>query len=52
MNLDQVGVAERTELANWKKRKSGTARKFFYYAALALIPFVLFLLMMLLAHRR
>ncbi|HEX9199664.1 MAG TPA: serine/threonine-protein kinase [Acidobacteriaceae bacterium] len=51
-NLEQVGVAERSELADWKKRKSATSRKALYYAGLALIPFVLFLLMMLLARHR
>jgi serine/threonine-protein kinase len=51
-HLDQVGVAERTELSNWKKRKSARGRQFLYYAGLALIPFALFLVMMLLAHRR
>jgi len=51
-NLDQVGVAARSELTDWQKRKSVNTRKFLYYAALALIPFALFLLMMLLARRR
>jgi serine/threonine-protein kinase len=51
-HLDQVGVAERTELTAWKTRKSMKSRQFFYYAALALIPFALFLMMMLLARHR
>jgi hypothetical protein len=51
-HLDQVGVAERSELTNWKKRRSATSRKVLYYTGLALIPFVLFLLMMLLARHR
>jgi serine/threonine-protein kinase len=51
-HLDQVGVAERSELADWKKRKSATSRKVLYYSALALIPFILFLAMVLLAHHR
>ena len=51
-HLDQVGVAERTELTAWKQRKSATSRKVLYYGALALIPFVLFLAMMLLARHR
>jgi serine/threonine protein kinase len=50
--LDQVGVADRVELTDWKKRKSGTSRKVLYYVGLALIPFVLFLAMVLLAHHR
>ena len=51
-NLDKVGVAERVELTDWKNRRSSTSRKILYYVALALIPFVLFLVMMLLAHHR
>jgi serine/threonine protein kinase len=51
-HLDQVGIAERTELANWTQRRSVQSRKFLYYGALALIPFVLFLVMMLLARHR
>jgi eukaryotic-like serine/threonine-protein kinase len=49
-HLDQVGVAERSELTDWKKRKSGTLRSILYKVGLALIPFALFGLMMLLAH--
>jgi serine/threonine protein kinase len=51
-NLDQVGVAERAELTDWRKRRSGRGRKALYYAALALLPFLLFALMLWLAHRR
>lgn len=51
-HLDQVGVAERSELTDWKKRRSDTSRKVLYYTGLALIPFVLFLIMMLLARHR
>jgi serine/threonine-protein kinase len=51
-HLDQVGVAERTELTNWKKRRSNKMRQFLYYGGLALIPFVLFLAMVLLARHR
>jgi serine/threonine-protein kinase len=50
--LDQVGIAERSELADWKHRKSGTSTKVIYYVGLALIPFILFLVMMLLARHR
>jgi serine/threonine-protein kinase len=49
-HLDKVGVADRAELTEWRNRKSPTARKVVYYVALALIPFLLFLVMMLLAH--
>jgi eukaryotic-like serine/threonine-protein kinase len=49
-HLDQVGVAERVELTDWKNRKSPTKRKVLYYAALASIPFLLFLAMLLLSR--
>ena len=51
-HLDQVGVAQRTELTDWKKRKSVTWRKWLGWAGLAAIPFVLFGVMLLLSHRR
>ena len=51
-NLGQVGVADREELRDWRKRRSGRGRKALYYAGLALLPFLLFALMLWLAHRR
>jgi len=39
---DQVGVAERAELVEWKKRKSAWPRKLAFYAMLAMIPIVVF----------
>ena len=39
---DQVGVAERAELVEWKKRKSAWPRKLAFYAMLAMIPVVVF----------
>jgi serine/threonine-protein kinase len=51
-HMDQVGVEDRVELRDWKKRKSQLLRKILYYGALALIPVALFLLMYLLAHHR
>jgi len=51
-HLDQVGVADRVELRDWRKRKSQPLRKILYYAALALVPVALLLLMLLIAHRR
>ena len=50
-HLDQVGVADRAELTDWRKRRSGRTRKVLYYAALAALPFALFLVMLLLARR-
>jgi serine/threonine-protein kinase len=49
-HLDQVGVEDRVELRDWLKRKSHLSRKIVYYTALALIPVVVLLLMVLVAH--
>jgi serine/threonine protein kinase len=49
-HLDQVGVEDRAELRDWLKRKSHLSRKIIYYVALALIPVVVLLLMVLVAH--
>lgn len=49
-HLDQVGVADREELKNWQRRKSHLPRRILYYSALALIPVVVLLIMMLVAH--
>jgi serine/threonine-protein kinase len=49
-HLDEVGVEERPEIQNWQNRKSHLSRKILYYCALALIPIVVLLLMMLIAH--
>jgi serine/threonine-protein kinase len=51
-HLDQVGIAQRAELTDWKKRKSVMWRKALGWVGLAAIPFVLFGVMLLLAHHR
>ena len=51
-HLDQVGVEDRVELRDWQKRKSQSLRKFLYYGGLAMIPVVILLLMILLAHHK
>jgi serine/threonine-protein kinase len=51
-HLDQVGVEDRIELRDWQKRKSQSLRKILYYSGLALIPVVILLLMLLIAHRQ
>ena len=51
-HLDQVGVEDRVELRDWQKRKSQLSRKILYYGGLAMIPVVILLLMILLAHHR
>jgi serine/threonine-protein kinase len=45
-NQDQVGVADRLELTDWKTRKTGTARKVLNYVLLALLPIVIFSLLL------
>ncbi|MBV8729841.1 MAG: hypothetical protein JO336_08520, partial [Acidobacteriia bacterium] len=39
---DQVGVAERPELHEWKRRKSDWPRRVAFYVMLVLIPVVVF----------
>lgn len=39
---DQVGVADRPELREWKQRRTPWARRLAFYAMLALIPVVIF----------
>jgi serine/threonine protein kinase len=48
---DQVGVADRAELRDWKRRRTPWPRKVLFYLILALIPIVIFALMLYLAHR-
>jgi eukaryotic-like serine/threonine-protein kinase len=51
-HLDQVGVEDRRELRDWHKRKAHLPRQILYYSALALIPVVILLLMVLVARHR
>lgn len=51
-HLDAVGVEDRAETRDWSKRKSHTSRQVAYYAALALIPVVILLLMVLVSRHR
>jgi serine/threonine-protein kinase len=41
-HLDQVGVADRAELRDWKIRRDPWTRKVLFYLMLALIPVVIF----------
>ncbi len=50
-NLDQVGVAERPELKDWKRRKSSWIKKALFYVGMALIPIVIFGLLLLVAKK-
>jgi serine/threonine-protein kinase len=48
---DQVGVAERTELHDWKTRKSPLLRRILFHIAMALIPVLIFGLLIWVARR-
>ncbi len=48
-HADQVGVAERPELRDWKRRRTPWARRILFYVAMALIPIVIFALLLLVA---
>jgi serine/threonine-protein kinase len=50
-HLDQVGVADRPELRDWKIRKTPLAKQILFYVAMALIPVVIFGLLLLIAKR-
>jgi serine/threonine-protein kinase len=51
-HLDQVGVADRIELSDWKRRrKEPWFKKVLFYVAMALIPVVIFGLLLLVARR-
>src|SRR5271165_6567583 len=43
---DKVGVADREELTNWKVRKQPRTKQVLFYVALALIPIVIFVIML------
>jgi serine/threonine protein kinase len=47
---DQVGVAERAELTDWRERRSQWPRRVAFYAMLALIPVVVFSLLLWVAR--
>jgi len=49
---EKVGVAERAELSNWKQRRSPVARQILFYVMLALIPVLVFGLMLFLARNK
>ncbi len=47
---DQVGVAERPELRDWKRRRSPWPRKILFYLMLMMIPVVVFALLLFVAR--
>ena len=50
-HLDQVGIAERPELLDWKRRRTPWLKRILFYLAMALIPIVVFGLLLLVAKR-
>jgi serine/threonine-protein kinase len=51
-HLDQIGVAARSELEDWKLRRPPKTRSVFLYVALAMIPVLILVLMFSLARHR
>ena len=48
---EKVGIAERPELHNWRKRRTPWLRRILFYIFLAMIPIVIFGLMLFFAKR-
>jgi serine/threonine-protein kinase len=48
---DEVGVADRAEMHDWKVRKTGIGKKILMYIGLALIPVVIFSLLLWVARK-
>ena len=49
-NQEAVGLAARTAEAAWEKRQSPTLRRFLFYAAMAMLPVLIFLLLFLVSR--
>ena len=49
-HLDQVGVSDRLEIRDWKKRRSPWLRRILFYVILALIPVAIFSLLLYVAR--
>lgn len=50
-HLNQVGVAERPELQNWRKPRMAATQRIALYAAMILLPLLIFALMLYFARR-
>jgi serine/threonine-protein kinase len=50
-HLDQVGVADRLELHDWKRRRTPWLRRLIFYISMALIPIVVFGLLLWVAKK-
>ena len=51
-NPESVGVAERSELQNWKSRRSSGSKTILMYVMYATIPIIVFLLMLITARHK
>jgi serine/threonine-protein kinase len=49
---EQIGISDRPELRDWKRRRSPWPRRIAFYIMLALIPIVIFALMLFVARRK
>jgi len=49
---EQIGISDRPELRDWKRRRSPWPRKIAFYIMLALIPILIFSLLLFVAHRK
>src|SRR5215469_3730307 len=49
---EKVGITDRTELRDWKQKRSPILRRVLFYIMLALIPVIVFGLMLFLAKRK
>jgi eukaryotic-like serine/threonine-protein kinase len=50
-HLDQVGVADRPEIRDWKKKRRTPSKKIALYVLIALIPIVIFAMLLYVARR-
>jgi serine/threonine protein kinase len=50
-HMEQVGVSDRAELRDWRRRRSPWPRRILYYVLLALIPVIIFGLLLYVAKR-
>ena len=49
---EKVGVADRPELTNWRRRRSPIGRRILFYVMLALIPVIIFGFMLFIARQK
>ncbi len=50
-HLDRIGIEDRAELRDWKKKRGRGSKKYLLYALIALIPIVIFALLLYMARR-